>query len=85
MAIKIVKVWAVKVDDKYLAYIERHPTCSVKGTLRVMRGSVLIAEKEVFVNAPGPFGPHMYDNAEWSKAVVAIVEEHEAVEAHRNR
>lgn len=75
MAIKITKVWAVEVDGKYLAYIERHPTSSTKGTLRVMRGSVLIGETEVVVNAPGPFGPHQYDVDSWTKSIEVLIDD----------
>lgn len=85
MAVTLTKVWAVVANDKYLGYVQRDDEGSSKGTLRVMRGSVLIGEKEVVVNAPGPFGPHPYDHAEWSKAVTAIVTEHEEAEAKRNK
>lgn len=80
MAVSLTKVWAVLANDKYLGYVQRDTEGSSKGTLRVMRGSVLIGEKEVVVNAPGPFGPHPYDNGEWSKAVTAIVTEYEEAE-----
>lgn len=85
MAISIVKVWAVEVNGKYLAYITRHPTCAAKGTLRVMRGSVLIGEREVIVNAPGAFGPQQYDIASWTESIEGIIDEHDQLHVTRNK
>lgn len=85
MAVSLSKAWAVVANDKYLGYVQRDTESPSKGILRVMRGSVLIGEKEVIVNAPGPFGPHPYDNGEWCKAVTAIVTEYEEAEAKRNK